>query len=563
MSFGISPGAEKTLTNTRREALLSILGAAGISALPSGTDAKAIAQGSVHSRPATVLQWGRGIEGQRCADLGNGLYRNPVMAGDHPDPSILKDGDVYYEVSSSFTYYPGLVIWESRDLVNWSPIGPALKEPLGSVYAPDLIKHGGRYYIYFAVRSIPEQPAPAGAAPRRPMTNYAIYADTIGGPWSEPIDIGIYDAIDPGHAVGEDGKRYLYVSDGKLIPLSDDGLSRIGPGQKLYEGWKYPPDWAVETFALEGPKVLRRNGWFYLFSAEGGTAGPPTSHMVIVARSRSIKGPWENCPHNPIVHTYSIHEPWWSRGHGTPVQGPGGDWWMLYHGYENGYRSLGRQALLEPMEWTADEWPRARGGDLSESLAKPEGGKRRPPGVPFSGPFDGRSFGGRVTFFKPGRNYMDRVRFDRGALTLRAQGQSPADASPLLINAGDLKYELTLELELGGSATAGLLLFYNEHFFCGIAADERIFHAYSLGAENPYETHAPAIGTTFHLRLVNENQVGKFYYSGDGASWTLYRSYEMAGYNHNVAGGFLSARPAIFAAGSGSVTFRSVRYAAS
>jgi xylan 1,4-beta-xylosidase len=199
----------------------------------------------------------------------------------------------------------------------------------------------------------------------KPMTNYVVHAEQIEGPWSDPIDLGIDTAIDPGHAVGEDGKRYLYVSNGTFIPLSDDGLHRAGPDEQLYHGWAFPTDWAVETFALEGPKILRKDGWFYMFSAQGGTAGPPTSHMVVVARSRSIRGPWENCPANPIVHTRSAKEPWWSRGHGTPVEGPDGDWWMLYHGYENGFRTLGRQGLLEPMRWTQDGWPQATGGDLS------------------------------------------------------------------------------------------------------------------------------------------------------------------------------------------------------
>jgi beta-xylosidase len=83
--------------------------------------------------------------------------------------------------------------------------------------------------------------------------------------------------------------------------------------------------------------------------------------MVIVARSRSINGPWENCPHNPVVHTASAAEPWWSRGHATAVQGPAGDWWLAYHGYENGYRTLGRQMLLEPFAWGDDGWPHALG----------------------------------------------------------------------------------------------------------------------------------------------------------------------------------------------------------
>jgi xylan 1,4-beta-xylosidase len=132
-----------------------------------------------------------------------------------------------------------------------------------------------------------------------------IHADNIGGPWSDPVDLNIA-AFDPGHVVGEDGKRYLFVNDGRRIRLTDDGLATEGELERVYQGWRYPDDWIVEAYALEGPKFLRKDGYFYMISAVGGTAGPPTSHMVIVARSRSIHGPWEDCPHNPIVRN-AVH----------------------------------------------------------------------------------------------------------------------------------------------------------------------------------------------------------------------------------------------------------------
>jgi xylan 1,4-beta-xylosidase len=93
--------------------------------------------------------------------------------------------------------------------------------------------------------------------------------------------------------VGEDGRRYLFVSDGRRVRLRAVGLARDGELEKFYEGWPIPPDWVIEGLLPEGPKLLRRAGWFYMFSAQGGTAGPPTGHMVGVARSRSIHGPWE------------------------------------------------------------------------------------------------------------------------------------------------------------------------------------------------------------------------------------------------------------------------------
>src|SRR5262245_527418 len=122
---------------SRRVTLQSLLlGAAGAAAGPTS------------ARGAAPLHWSRGIEGQRKADLGDGTFLNPIIAGDHPDPSILKDGDDYYLTVSSFDAYPGLVIWHSRDLINWTPITATLTTPIGSVWAPDLVRHNGRYYIY-------------------------------------------------------------------------------------------------------------------------------------------------------------------------------------------------------------------------------------------------------------------------------------------------------------------------------------------------------------------------------------------------------------------------------
>ena len=234
---------------------------------------------------AAAPPWAKGFDGQRKADLGDGRFLNPIMAGDHPDPSILKDGADYYMTFSTFDSYPGLVIWHSRDLVNWRPIGPALTRNIGSVWAPELCKHGGRYFLYIPTKG--------------PNTSWVIWADKIEGPWSDPVDLNLPNHIDPGHAVGEDGSRWLFLSGGDRVRLSDDGLSRIGEPEHVYDPWRYPADWVVEGFAPEGPKITRHGGYYYMITAVGGTAGPPTGPMVIAARSKSIHGPWENCPANP------------------------------------------------------------------------------------------------------------------------------------------------------------------------------------------------------------------------------------------------------------------------
>lgn len=542
---------------SRRQALKLAL-ASGGAAVPMAVPMPGAAAASTSpcakaERPA----WRKGEEGERRADLGDGRYLNPVMSGDRPDPNILKDGEDYYATFSSFLYYPAVVVWRSRDLVNWTPVGPALKKPLGSVWALDIAKHDGRYFIYIPIFNAE---APEFRSSGIPCKIFVVHADSMSGPWSEPIDMDIKGYIDPGHAVGEDGKRYLFLNGGARVRISDDGLRRDGPVEQVYGGWPIPPDWVVEAPALEGPKLLRRDGWFYLFSGEGGTAGPPTSHMVVVARARSIHGPWENCPHNPIVHTRSIDEPWWSRGHGTPVQGPSGDWWLAYHGYEHAFRTLGRQMLLEPMSWTDDGWPRMRGGDLSQALPMPGGAPGSGDGQRLSGAFREADLGPRLAFYAPGPDYLQRVRIEDGALTLGAQGTGPADSSPLAFIAGDRSYEVVVDLELEGESQGGLLLFYDDKLFCGLGSDGAALTAWKLGKTNGYPSPGPAVGRRMSLKVRNEENVASFYIRSEDGPWRRAISFEVSGYNHNMADGFMSLRPALFASGEGRAVFRGLTY---
>jgi xylan 1,4-beta-xylosidase len=502
----------------------------------------AATQLTTQARAAAKFSYG--IEGQRRADLGDGTFLNPIVAGDHPDPTVLKDGDDYYMTFSSFYSYPGAVIWHSRDLVNWTPLAPALTQPLGSVWAMDLIKHKGRYYIYI----------PANNA------IFVIHAENIRGPWSDPIDLKISGCIDPGHAVGEDGKRYLFLGGIKRIALADDGLSTTGPLEQVYDPWRYPADWVVEMFAPEGPKIFRRGDWFYLVTAVGGTAGPPTSHMVIVARSRSIHGPWQDCPHNPIVHTKSVDEPWWSRGHATVIEGPAGDWWMIYHGYENGFRTLGRQTLLEPIEWTSDGWFRAKGGTLSKPLPKPRGGRTSSAGFALSDDFSTNKFGVQWSFFNPGPDEMARVRYQHKSLIIKGKGSSVANCSPLTFIVGDRSYEASVILEPSEGAQAGVVLFYNERGFCGVGFSTKQMFTYNYAEEHGWMRQDMATKTV-HIKVTNRNNVVTFHYSHDGTSWTQHPwQMEVSGFHHNVLGGFLSLKVGIYCAGDGEVTVRNFNY---
>ena len=506
--------------------------------------------GAAASPAVAAPHFGAGIEGQRKADLGNGTYINPIVPGDHADPTILRDGADYYMTFSSFQSYPGAVIWHSQDLVNWTPITAALMQPIGTVWAMDLIKHQGRYFIYIPVL----QDAGTGI--------YVIHADDIRGPWSAPVDLKIPGCIDPGHVVGEDGRRYLFVNGGRRVRLKDDGLATDGPLESdAWMPWQYPKDWVVEMFAPEGPKLLRRGEWFYLVSAVGGTAGPPTSHMVTVARAASVHGPWEHCPHNPIVRTRSASEPWWSRGHASLVEGPAGDWWMVYHGYENGFRTLGRQALLEPIEWTKDDWPRAKGGTLDRPLPKPRGGKPSPAGAPLSDDFSRNRMGVQWSFHAPGPDEISRLRWEKNCLVMRGKGKSLADCSPLVCISGDRSYECGVELEISGEGHGGLGLFYDERGHVGIGFSTTQMLTYGYGQEHTWMRESMPTRKV-HIRLTNRENVITFRYSrDDGKSWVQHPwQMEVSGLHHNVFGGFVSLRIALFSAGAGEVRARNFAY---
>ena len=389
----------------------------------------------------------------------------------------------------------------------------------------------------------------------------------MSGPWSEPLDLGIRGAIDPGHVVGEDGVRYLFVSGVRRIALADDGLSTVGELEHVYDGWRYPDDWVTEAYALEGPKLFRHNGWFYLVSAVGGTGGPPTGHMVIVARSRSVHGPWENHPRNPIARTENASEAWWSRGHATLVPGPGArqqagglgrspieagsaedEWWMISHGYENGYRTLGRQILLEPIRWGEDDWPEAVVRDIGGPIDAPVGAAAQTAAPDIADDFSQLELGRRWTFHAPGRGESERVRIEDG-LVLRGKGTSPADTSPLAMLTGDHAYEVEVDVSVQHDVEAGLLLFFNNRLFCGMGIDGERMLSYSGGIRTHWREPAPATDR-ITLRLRNDEHIVTGWYRVPGGEWTRHGiRYETSGYHVNTVGDLLSLRPALYAAG--------------
>ena len=472
----------------------------------------------------------------RLEALSDDFFQNPVLGGDYPDPSILRIGTDYYMTHSSFNYYPGLLIWHSTDLIHWERVGHALHQNVGSVWAPDLIRYKDYYYIYF----------PAGG------TNWVVAAASPKGPWSAPVDLKLKGFIDPGHVVGPDGNRYLYLSKGFIVQLAEDGLSVAGLPKHIYEGWEFPKAWSTECFCLESPKSTVKDGYFYLTVAEGGTAGPATSHMVVSARAKSPYGPWENSPYNPIVHTDNRTERWWSQGHGTLVDDINGNYWIVYHAYEKDFHTLGRQTLMLPIEWTDAHWFQVPEGIRSSNKILKPAGLLSVNGTDLSDDFSGDKLGLQWQWhnkISPGR-----IELNDGKLVLKAEGNSFDDSSPLLVNSGDHKYEIQIEYTFDEGVTAGLCLYYNELANVRIAVDTARFSVFIQ--KNAKIREENLLGNHGYLKILNDDNEISFYFSADGKAWTrVERSLDATGYNHNVFGEFLSLRAGLFAFGKGKVIF--------
>lgn len=420
------------------------------------------------------------------------MLKTCIFPGDYPDPSIMREGDDFYMTHSCFTYYPGLLIWHSTDLVTWEPVARAVQGQDYSIFAPELCKVGGKYYIYY---------------PTSTGRNFVVTADRIEGPWSEPVQIDV-SGIDPGHVIGEDGKRYLYLSDGNapliLVQLTDDGLAVASEPETSFAGWPIPEDWVTEGFWLESPKLFKRGDWFYLVTAEGGTAGPETSHMVLVARSRSAAGPWENSPYNPMIHTYSASEDWWSKGHGTLIDDAQGNWYVVYHAYRNGFHTLGRSTMIESVEWTEDGWPVA---------AQKDGAL-----------WENHGLQADYSYLRDYDNPLMWAKWEPGTETL------------MTTTAIDAEYRIEAEFEVSGTDMAGLYLFYNDDA--------------SFGLRLGMEPSLSSAGQIRKIRIENHNNIASVW-KMNGNEWeAVEENVDLSSYNHNVYKGFFALRPAYLLTGS-------------
>lgn len=298
-------------------------------------------------------------------------FRNPVLPGFQPDPSIVRVGDDFYLVNSTFAWFPGIPVYHSRDLVNWRLIGHAIDRPgmldfagLGvvtdAVYAPTIEWHGGKYYIF---NTCVRCPGTTGG-------NFYVTAENPAGPWSDPVWLD-FDGIDPGLFVDDDGRAWL-VNNGppigqprydghRAIWIQEFDLAAgklVGPRKLLVDGGVNPAD---KPIWAEGPHIYKVGGWYYLMAAEGGTA---EDHSETIYRSRRPDGPYVPGPINPILTQRDMPQDRPDRveatGHADLVRLDDGSWWGVFlatRPFAGQSTLLGRETWLLPVEWV-DGWPR-------------------------------------------------------------------------------------------------------------------------------------------------------------------------------------------------------------
>lgn len=326
-----------------------------------------------------------------------GEFRNPILTGYYPDPSVLRVGDDYYLVNSSFAHYPGLPIFRSKDLVNWTQIGNAIDRPeqldfkgrrlSQAVFAPAISHHDGTFYI---VNTCVECSG-----------NFVITAKNPAGPWSNPIWLP-FEGIDPS-IYWEGDKAYIVNNRAPDEPPRYSGHRAIwiqeydwragkmvGESTQIVNGGV---DISQKPVWIEGPHIFRKDGYYYLTAAEGGTS---VNHSQVVFRSKALRGPYAPFEGNPILTQRGLDPARpamiGSAGHAQLVQTQTGDWWATFlavRPYDaDDHYNIGRETFLLPVEWK-DGWPiiLPRGQAIPHALKVPNLPAQPKPDLPTSGDF--------------------------------------------------------------------------------------------------------------------------------------------------------------------------------
>lgn len=463
-----------------------------------------------------------------------GSFTNPVAAGDYPDPSVIRVGSDYWATATTSEWAPEFPILHSRDLINWRVVGAVFqKRPdwsIGSYWAPEISQHRGRFYIYYVARKKSGSLCVAVATARRPA-----------GPYSDhgPLVCQEVGSIDGFPVDDERGRRYLlWKEDGNSVSkptpiwaqqLSADGTKLIGERREILRNTEPWEKHATLPYGdlIEGPAVVRRGGWFYMFYSGNFCCARECNYQIGVARSRKLLGPWEKNPANPIV---AGNEAWKCPGHGTVVTDAAGRDWMLYHAMDaKDFVYVGRQAVLDEIKWNgANGWPTINEGKGTSTRA--------------AAPLRNTQLRAEYAFFddflsarlNPGWQWPQNNEpvitvspARKGWLTL-APNASPS-APPIAVLArlttvGD--YEATTVVEtasLTGGGGAGISAFGDLENSLGLSFSDGkvILWRREKNEQRVVEAaDAPAGAASIHLRMrARDGHRYRFAFSRDGRSW--------------------------------------------
>ncbi len=483
------------------------------------------------------------------------LIRNPILTGFNPDPSICRVGNDYYIATSTFEWFPGVQIHHSRDLANWRLITHALRstsqldmrgcQNSAGIWAPCLTYADGIFWLLYT--NVHHH----GSGIVMDTPNYLVTAECIEGPWSEPVFLNA-SGFDPSLFHDADGRKYIVqMQMGEaLTPVRFDGIflrefaplagDWVGEPEKIWEG--------SQIGITEGPHLLKRDGWYYLITAEGGTS---MRHAVSVCRSRDLRGPYEIHPDNPILTSFQKDElALQSAGHGCFVETGGGEWFTVHLSQRPLQRTgrpemeretnksvpLGRETCIQKLRWDADGWPRLAHGDNSPRETVKCGLIPHPwlPEV-LRDDFDGPSINLHFQTLRelPDNSWLSLTR-RKGWISLRGRDSLASCFDQSLVARRLQHFRASAETCLSFQPwnfkqTAGLIAYYDRfhyHYFrvtsagkgrvkLGVISSEDAKVSYVHAAELPIA----AAGKLF-LRIENRFAELYFSWSTDGNEWT-------------------------------------------
>lgn len=455
-------------------------------------------------------------------------YSNPVIAGDFPDPSVIRVGEEYWATATSGGWAPHFPILHSRNLVDWETVGAVfMKAPAwakGDFWAPELAEDQGRFYVYYVARRND------GPGKKGTLCVAVATATAPDGPYTDhgPLvcqDIGSIDAMT---LRDEKHRRYLiWKEDGNdrqqptpiwAQPLSEDGLRLTGKRREILRN-----NLAWEGPVVEGSFILKHGDWFYHFYSGNACCGRSCNYALGVARSKTLLGDWKKYQGNPIL---SANETWQCPGHGSIVTIPDGRTFLLYHSYRRRVDTfnVGREALLDEIKWNSDGWPIINNGKGPSNVA--------------ASPIEVMQ-GNRTTFLDEFESNGDKgwqwpmyseqnARSEEGALRLEVAANGSADGWTGAVFArrttsGDYVATTAIDLStLPPRTRAGLAAFSWRNWAVGIAVGEgKLFVWRREGnREEVVVTKETSPSKSIYLRMsVSGGEKYDFAFSNDGQNW--------------------------------------------